>query len=124
MTKELQQTPIPIPEEFEKAMHDEVDRYAFQVPYDGSNQFYDEKAIKDFIAGAEWAYRLLSSQGLRWVKVSEMLPPEDKLVFCRTTRGRKIVTSAAKGEWDNYWLDEDEESVIEWLLDESPAPIT
>ena len=45
-----------IAQEFLKAMHEEVDRYAFQVPYDGSNKFYDEKAIKDFIAGAEWAY--------------------------------------------------------------------
>jgi hypothetical protein len=110
MTKELQQTPTPIPEEFMKSAKAEAGQYEQWRP-------------GLFLIGAEWAYRLLSSQGLRWVKVSEMLPPEDKLVFCRTTRGRKIVTSAAKGEWDNYWLDEDEESVIEWLLDESHAPI-
>jgi len=32
-----------------------VEEYGFRVPYDGSNKFYDDEAIKHFRAGAEWA---------------------------------------------------------------------
>jgi len=32
-----------------------VEEYGFRVPYDGSNKFYDDDAIKHFRAGAEWA---------------------------------------------------------------------
>lgn len=60
---------------------------------------------------------------LRWVNASERLPPENKLVHCKTTRGRAVVTSAAKGEWDNYSLDEEMEAIEEWL-DESPLQST
>ena len=34
-----------------------VEEYGFRVPYDGSNNFYDDEAIKHFRAGAEWALR-------------------------------------------------------------------
>lgn len=32
-----------------------VEEYAFRVPYDGSNNFYDDAAIKHAVAGAKWA---------------------------------------------------------------------
>jgi len=33
---------------------EQIDRYAFRVPYDGSNNFYDEVALKHYKAGIEW----------------------------------------------------------------------
>ena len=36
--------------------------YGFQVPFDGSNKFYDTDAMKHFIAGADAAYNLLSKE--------------------------------------------------------------
>ncbi len=33
---------------------EQIDRYAFRVPYDGSNDFYDEVALKHYKAGIEW----------------------------------------------------------------------
>lgn len=41
-----------VPEHIMIWMDETVDKYAFQVPYDGSNQFYDEKTLKDWKAGA------------------------------------------------------------------------
>ena len=32
---------------------DAADKYAFQVPYDGSNNFYDEKKLQSFLDGAK-----------------------------------------------------------------------
>ena len=32
----------------------EADKYGFRVPYDGSNNFYDDEAIKHFLAGIKW----------------------------------------------------------------------
>ena len=31
-----------------------ADKYGFRVPYDGSNNFYDDEAIKHFLAGINW----------------------------------------------------------------------
>lgn len=78
--------------------------------------------MSGFEKGAIAMYRKLAEErqpGMRWVKAQEQLPPENKLVHCKTSRGRPIVTSAAKGEWDNYPLDEDVEIVDQWL-EESP----
>ncbi len=33
---------------------EQIDKYAFRVPYDGSNNFYDEVALKHYKAGIEW----------------------------------------------------------------------
>ena len=33
---------------------EQIDSYAFRVPYDGSNNFYDEVALKHYKAGIEW----------------------------------------------------------------------
>lgn len=52
-----------------------VEKYSFRVPYDGSNNFYDEEAAKHgragFIAGATSpAAKAYNGQG--WVSVEEM----------------------------------------------------
>ena len=31
-----------------------ADKYGFRVPYDGSNNFYDDEAIKHLLAGINW----------------------------------------------------------------------
>jgi hypothetical protein len=47
---------------------DKADEYGFRVPYDGSNNFYDDEAIKHFIAGAKWYQSA--------IKVKEATKPE------------------------------------------------
>jgi len=60
---------------------------------------------------------------LRWVKASERLPLNNKLIPCRTSRGRYIVTSQAKGEWDDYPMDDEGgERVFEWLEEMESTP--
>lgn len=101
MNKELQQTPTPIPEEFTKAMH------ARAVQYGGGRSGYES-----FTDGAEWAYRLLSSQGLRWVKVKDATPPmiegkdysENVLVIC----------DGKLGVMAYCWFDCDDHSGTAW----------
>lgn len=34
-------------------INDEGDKYGFQVPYDGTSEFYDRSAVKAYIAGAK-----------------------------------------------------------------------
>ena len=41
---------LPTQEQMDAA----IDKYAFRVPYNGSNSFYDEAALKHFKAGIEW----------------------------------------------------------------------
>ena len=45
-------------EDLEKVVEEYADKHGFRVPYDGSNNYYDDvdvKASKEgFIAGAEW----------------------------------------------------------------------
>lgn len=47
--------------ELEKAAEEYAEKHGFRVPYDGTNSFYDEVAIKTskeaFIAGANWQTR-------------------------------------------------------------------
>lgn len=50
--------PDPIPEDVRKKIEDATDNYAFRVPYDGSNNFYDDAALKHFPKGAEFGYSL------------------------------------------------------------------
>lgn len=38
----------------QKEIDEQIDKYAFRVPYDGSNNFYDEIALKHYKAGIEW----------------------------------------------------------------------
>ena len=48
-------------EDLEEAAKEYADKHGFRVPYDGSNNYYDDvdvKASKEaFIAGAEWQKR-------------------------------------------------------------------
>jgi hypothetical protein len=48
----------PIPQEVREKINEYADKYAFRVPYDGTNNFYDEEALKHFLAGAEYGYSL------------------------------------------------------------------
>lgn len=41
---------LPDGDEINKA----ADEYGFRIPYDGSNKFYDEEAIKHFLAGVRF----------------------------------------------------------------------
>ena len=45
-------TPIELPSD------EEIDKQGFQVPYDGTNEFYD----KSFIKGAEWMKQQILNQ--------------------------------------------------------------
>jgi len=63
----------PIPEEFIIAKGKAAEEYKERCKVDRDS---GHLADCDFSEGAEWAYRLLSSQGLRWVKASERLPDE------------------------------------------------
>lgn len=38
----------------QEEIDEQIDKYAFRVPYDGSNNFYDEVAFKHYKAGIEW----------------------------------------------------------------------
>ena len=38
----------------QEEIDEQIDKYAFRVPYDGSNNFYDEVALKHYKAGIEW----------------------------------------------------------------------
>jgi len=41
----------------------QIDKYAFRVPYDGSNNFYDEVALKHYKAGIEWLLSRIRCNG-------------------------------------------------------------
>ena len=41
----------------------QIDKYAFRVPYDGSNNFYDEVALKHYKAGIEWLLGRIHGNG-------------------------------------------------------------
>ena len=42
---------------------EQIDKYAFRVPYDGSNNFYDEVALKHYKAGIEWLLGRIQGNG-------------------------------------------------------------
>ena len=48
----------PSQEDIDKA----VDEYGFQVPYDGSNEFYDKDRMKHFRAGIEFVIKHIKRQ--------------------------------------------------------------
>ena len=43
---------LPLPSQNE--IDEQIDLYAFRVPYDGSNNFYNEEALRHYKAGIEW----------------------------------------------------------------------
>ena len=55
-----------------KQAEDYADMHGFRVPYDGSNNFYDETDVKasleGFVAGANWADRTMIGKACEWLK--------------------------------------------------------
>lgn len=47
----------------QEEIDEQIDKYAFRVPYDGSNNFYDEVALKHYKAGIEWLLRRIQGNG-------------------------------------------------------------
>lgn len=56
--KEIKESEKPIPADLEEAAKEYAEMHGFRVPYDGSDNFYDDANIKaskeGFIAGAKW----------------------------------------------------------------------
>lgn len=50
----LQQTHVSGALPSDDMINEAADKYGFRVPYDGSNKFYDDDAIKHFLAGVSW----------------------------------------------------------------------
>ena len=46
-----------IPSEVLKMIEQEADKYGFQVPFDGTNKFYNDDLVKGFMDGATYAYK-------------------------------------------------------------------
>ena len=47
----------------QEEIDEQIDKYAFKVPYDGSNNFYDEVALKHYKAGIEWLLSRIQGNG-------------------------------------------------------------
>ncbi len=47
----------------QEEIDEQIDKYAFRVPYDGSNNFYDEVALNHYKAGIEWLLNRVRGNG-------------------------------------------------------------
>ena len=47
----------------QEEIDEQIDKYAFRVPYDGSNNFYDEVALKHYKAGIDWLLSRIRGNG-------------------------------------------------------------
>lgn len=47
----------------QEEIDEQIDKYAFRVPYDGSNNFYDDVALKHYKAGIEWLLSRIQGNG-------------------------------------------------------------
>lgn len=47
----------------QEEIDEQIDKYAFRVPYDGSNNFYDDVAFKHYKAGIEWLLGRIRGNG-------------------------------------------------------------
>ena len=47
----------------QEEIDEQIDKYAFRVPYDGSNNFYDKVALKHYKAGIEWLLGRIQGNG-------------------------------------------------------------
>lgn len=54
-----------------QSIEEAAEKYGFQIPYDGTNDFYNKDKVNGFIEGANWQ--------LEQFKVQEQKPVEDKL---------------------------------------------
>lgn len=87
--------------ELEQAADEWVEKYAFRVPYDGSNEFYDKEADKHgragFIAGATSPEAKAYWEQQGWVSVEERLPDvgkklgESDYILCLTEFSEQVV---------------------------------
>ncbi len=48
--------------ENKETLEEAADNYGFQVPYNGTNDFYDMTKVKYFIAGAKWQQERMYSE--------------------------------------------------------------
>lgn len=60
-------TPIELP------THQEIEKEAFQVPYNGSNEFYD----KSFIRGAKWVIDKIKKTEIRNFRITTKTKQHD-----------------------------------------------
>ena len=116
---------LPDGDEINKA----ADDYGFRVPYDSSNKFYDESAIKHFLAGVAFVEHHVNQSmhdfasrkpaGMRWVKCTDETLPTSGFHFVKigplqdkTCWGSsKIIeryNELKSEEWlvEIFWLDE------------------
>ena len=47
----------------QEEIDEQIDKYAFRVPYDGSNNFYDDVALKHYKAGIDWLLNRIQGNG-------------------------------------------------------------
>lgn len=55
-------------EEIKSKIDDQADKYGFQVPYNGTNDFYNEDKVKGFQDGATFGYQLAEQEINEWRK--------------------------------------------------------
>ena len=53
----------------QEEIDEQIDKYAFRVPYDGSNNFYDEVALKHYKAGIEWLLSRIQGNGAQLLAI-------------------------------------------------------
>jgi hypothetical protein len=113
---------------------DKADEYGFRVPYDGSNNFYDDEAIKHFIAGANWVLAtttpLSSSSGdapAGWISVNDRLPENsgwcnDTVLFFSKIHGMPMVgcydyefCNWTRQPWEKGYSELKFEEVTHWM---------
>lgn len=56
----------------------EADDYGFQVPYDGTKKFYDDSAVKGYIAGAKSERNKTIDEVIEQVNAFPMFPENRK----------------------------------------------
>lgn len=65
--------PPSLPKHIEDAIDAEVEKHSFQIPYNGTNDFYDEAKAKSFKTGAEYGYSLSLSPIISTIPACEAL---------------------------------------------------
>lgn len=95
--KEIKELEKPTNQDgLEEAADEYSEKHGFRVPYDGSNNFYDEvdvKASKEgFIAGAKWM-------------ANQMPMPEDTVLFQKgVEEGRRLEKDEHRLTWEDMVL--------------------
>ena len=108
-------TPAPIPEWFVKWMQ----KWMGDGDDPHPSVFHEDVKIRSAL---EAAYRLLSAQGLRWVKVSEQNPDKTGRYYVKYSGDISGEQREGLFYFNVNWS-AGPYKVEYWLLDESPAPI-